>query len=205
MRFIQAWSYTLARNLALQLNESHEKRRVYYFSLQVVIGEFVKIALLLLIALVFGFFIPTVICIAVFIVMRTAAGGYHMETQGKCFFASLGMFVVPSILVQHTYIFWENFWTIMFIIMAFVTSLGVFIKWAPADTPNKPIDNPKEIRRLKRNSVVYAIIWLAVIAFLAVNHLVMYCLAMSFGLLLEAFTVAPAGYRFFDWISGKGS
>ena len=45
--------------------------------------------------------------------------------------------------------------------LAFLTALISSIKWAPADTPYKPITNPKKIRILKILSIVVVILWLA--------------------------------------------
>lgn len=205
MRFIQKWSYGGANYLAAQLNENHEKRSVYYFGLQVVIGELVKTVLLILISWVLGLLTPVLICAAVFAIVRTAAGGYHMNTHGKCFATSIAMFLSSGLIVKYTSSLWSVIGIFVFILLVFIFAMIVFIKWAPADTPNKPITKPEEIRKYKTGSIIYGVIWLAATSLLAWKGFHVYSLAMVFGLLMETLTVAPAGYRFFDRMSGKVS
>lgn len=103
MRFVNKWSYACAKGLAVVLNENHQRRFAYYFGFQVVIGESVKFAVIFLVSLILGIFVPTLIVTSAFVSLRMIAGGYHMDTQGKCLLVSLGLFITASLIAKDTY------------------------------------------------------------------------------------------------------
>ena len=80
MRFIQTMSYKGANYLMKQKQENHEKRRVYYYGFQIVIGGMVKLILLTLLALITQTLKTSVITVLIFSSLRMLAGGYHMDT-----------------------------------------------------------------------------------------------------------------------------
>lgn len=203
MRFIHKWSYVCANYLMKQQKESNEKRRVYYYGFQIIIGAMVKGILLTASTLLLGTFVPTMVIMLVFASLRVIAGGYHMDTYGKCIATSLGLFLVAGVISQYTYRFWSSELVVIFTILSFIIGLFTIIKWAPSDTPNKPITEPEEIRKFKRRSIIYVFVWLGAISLFTYFKLHMLIIAGCFGLLLEVFTITPLGYRFFDVISGK--
>ena len=84
MRFIQTMSYKGANYLMKQRQENHEKRRVYYYGFQIVIGGMVKLILLTLLALITQTLKASIIIVLIFSSLRMLAGGYHMDSYGKC-------------------------------------------------------------------------------------------------------------------------
>jgi len=203
MRFIQAWSYKCAYCLAQQLNENHEKRGVYYYGFQVVIGAVVKGIMLVLAALLVGALIPTIAVMLFFVSLRGIAGGYHMDTYDKCMAVSLAMFVLGGIIVEYSHMYWPYSHVLVLVVLTFAFGLYSVAKWAPRDTPNKPIKSPERIKKFKTLSIIHIFIWIALELFLLHSNLKMYALAGCIGILLATFMISPAGYRFFDTISGK--
>jgi accessory gene regulator B len=203
MRFIKKWSYVLAKGLSSQLNENHEKRSIYYYGFQVVVGTVFKLTILLAAAYILGIFKETLIIIAFFIAFRTTAGGYHMDTYGKCMAVSMVIFVLSGLFVHYTGIYWNIYTTIFLNIIIFFIGLFSFYKWAPADTPNKPIKNEKKIRSLKRKSIILLTISTAIIFLLIFKSLYVYALAGCVGTLVAIFNITPAGYYFYNAISGN--
>ncbi|NLC67737.1 MAG: accessory gene regulator B family protein [Clostridiaceae bacterium] len=203
MRFIKKWSYSLARGLSSQLNENHEKRSVYYYGFQVVIGTVFKLAILLAVAFILGIFKETMVIMGFFIAFRTTAGGYHMDTYGKCMAASMVIFLLSGLFVHYAWSYWNAHSLAILTIIIFNVGLFSFYRWAPADTPNKPIKNEKKIKSLKRKSMILLTISTFVIFLLILKHLYVYALAGCVGTLVAVFNVTPAGYSFYDAISGK--
>ena len=200
MRFIKKWSYGCAYLLAQQLNENHEKRGVYYYGFQIVIGGIVKAIAMALASLLLGIFIETVAVMAFFVSLRVIAGGFHMDTYGKCMVSSTAIFLLGGALVKYAHPYLNTVYSVALAAFIFFLGLYVMIRWAPADTPNKPITKPKQIKRLKTLSVSYFFVWLAAIIVLLSLELPMYALAGCIGALLSIFIVSPAGYRFFGTI-----
>jgi accessory gene regulator B len=163
-----------------------------------VIGAIVKGIMLVGISLVLGVLLPTLIITVTFASLRMLAGGYHMDTYGKCIFVSLGLFIVSSLVANYTYANWQGVHIILLILVTFILGLYVLIRYAPKDTPNKPITSPDEIRKFKRLSIMYLFVWGAVVSGLAFLALYLYVLSLCFGILLELFAISPTGHKFFD-------
>jgi accessory gene regulator B len=206
MKFIHKWSFFCARYLAGQMNENHEKRRVYYFGFQLVIGSIVKGVLLVALAALFGSLLPTLLSVLIFGSFRLLGGGYHMDTYGKCIAVSLGLFIVFGIVTQYTYSYWKEPELVCFIAITLITAIFVTIKWVPKDTPNKPITNLAEIKKFKKLSSFYILVWLIcmlTIFYLKMSKYELYIIAVCVGFLLELFSISPLGHSFFDKVSGK--
>lgn len=203
MRFVSKWSYACACRLTRAMNENHQKRSVYYFGFQIVIGAIVKGIILISVAFLLGILLPTLLITAAFASLRKIAGGYHMDTYGKCLFVSLVLFVAAALIAQHTYDYWGLMYLTALITVTFFAGLYVLIRYAPKDTPNKPITDPKEIRKFKRLSIVYLFILTIVTIVLAVYGHRLLVLSLCFGVLLELFLISPTGHKFFDIIKYK--
>ncbi len=200
MRFIDKWSYSCAKGLANVLEENHQKKAEYYFGFQVAIGSIVKTALLVAVSAIFGVLIPTLIVSISFALLRKVAGGYHMDTYGKCLLVSIGFFVAAALIAKHTYPYWNTTWLVILITLTFTIGLYILKKYAPKDTPNRLITDPKEIRKFKTLSFVYICIWLLVVTVLTVFRLKMYTLLLCFSVIQEIFAITPTGHKFFDKI-----
>lgn len=203
LKFIDMASYKLAHSLTVELNHTHEKKRVYYYGFQVIIGGLVKGILLVLLTLLLGIFHSTFSVLFFFAVLRIFAGGYHMDNYTRCMITSFGIFIILGFMVEYTYIYWSPAMLMVLSILAFTAALITAIKWAPADTPYKPITNPKKIKNLKILSIIVVFLWLAADIVLMIYKLNFYILSGCSGVLMAAFIISPAGYRFFDFISGK--
>ncbi len=198
MRFISKWSYAGAKNLAGIMNEDHKKRFEYYFALQLILGESVKTVILFSISLILGIFVPTLLIAATFVLLRMIAGGYHMDSQGKCLYVTLGIFVSTPLIAEYTYRYWNFNSVTLLIIITFLLGLYTLGKYAPKDTPNKPITNVKKIRKLKLMSLAYLLLWFIITVILIVYHFRLAAICLSFGVLLELFVISPIGHRFLD-------
>jgi len=203
MRFINKWSYACAHSLANQLGDNHEKRRIYYYGFQIVIGSIVKGVIIATVCLLLGILKETAAVLVFFAALRLFAGGYHMNTQGKCLIASMAMFLLSGIFVKFTYEYWSTPFLAIFTAVTFIIGLIAMLKWAPADTPNRPITKPEQIRKFKIFSVLEVCIWVILNSLLVFYGMRMFALAGCIGVLLAAFIISPAGYGFFDALAGK--
>ncbi|MGI6777192.1 MAG: accessory gene regulator ArgB-like protein [Acetivibrionales bacterium] len=203
MRFIRVWSYKCAHYLTKQLNESYEKRGVYYFGFQVIIGSIVKIVSLVLITLILGTFISTFTALAFFVSLRIIAGGYHMDTYGKCMVMTLVLFVASGLTVQYTYALWPAAYIAALILATFAAALYVILRWVPSDTPNRPITKPEEKKKFRTLSLVHICLWIIAEFVLLYSKQNMIALAGCFGIIISIFIITPAGHKLFDMISGK--
>ncbi len=198
MRFIEALSYSGADYLMKQKGENHEKRRVYFYGFQIIIGALVKFLILLALAFVTDTIQSSFLMAITFATLRMLAGGYHMNTYGRCLAVSISMFIGFSLIARYTYGLWSFYQVIIFTIIV-VTICGICLyKWAPSDNQNRPITEPSEIKKFKKLSIIYLVIWAAFACVLIVTNLYMILLSISFGIVLEVFSITPIGHRFFD-------
>ncbi|TYQ14741.1 UNVERIFIED_CONTAM: accessory gene regulator B [Acetivibrio alkalicellulosi] len=200
MRFIQTLSYRGADYLMKQKKENHEKRRVYYYGFQIVIGAIVKSILLILVALITQTIHTSITIVVMFSSLRMLAGGYHMDSYGKCIGVSVGLFIIAGTISRYTYSYWSIYAIVTFIIVTFITAVACIIKWAPSDNPNRPITDKKEFIKFKRLSLAYVLVWVIAVTIALYFNFNMYVIAACFGVLLEIFSITPIGYRFFDLI-----
>jgi len=203
VRFIEALSYSGANYVMKQKGENHEKRRIYYYGFQVIIGAIVKFIILFILALVTDTLLPTFLMAIVFASLRAIAGGYHMDTFGKCLAVSISMFIVFSAVARYTYQYWQSYQIIIFAVITMLLSLFAICKWAPSDNPNRPITDPKEIKKFKKLSVIYLGIWTILSFVLICTKLYMIFLSIAFGLILEIFSITPAGHAFFNFVKNS--
>ena len=202
MRFVNKLSYSCANGLASAMNENHQKRSVYYFSFQIIFGGIAKNIILISLALLFGVLVPALISAAVFAALRLLAGGYHMDTYGKCLIVSMSMFMLSALTAQYTSQYWSYFTLAILIAASFIFGLYTLIRYAPKDTPNKPITDPKEIRKLKTLSIICFFILIISATCLVYFKLNILALSVCFGCILELFTITPTGNKFFDLVKG---
>ena len=203
VRFIEALSYSGANYLMKQKGENHEKRRVYFYGLQVIIGAIVKVIILFVLALVTDTLLTTFLMTLVFASLRSIAGGYHMDTFGKCLGVSISMFMVFSIIARYTYQYWNDYQILIFGVITVFFSLFSIYKWAPSDNPNRPITQPSEIKKFKRLSIIYLAICTIICFILIYTKLYMIFLSIEFGLILEIFSITPVGHTFFDFVKNS--
>lgn len=200
MRFVQKWSYSCAKHVADVLNENHNKRAVYYYGFYIVIGSFVKGIILLTLSLLLGILIPALLIVMVLGSLRMLAGGYHFDTYGKCLFVSMTFNLTAALIARYTYSSWSTALIVLFILLVFTFSLYMLIKYAPRDTPTKPITDPAAIMKYKKLSIAYLGVLLILCCVLVYLNLKMHIIAISFGVLLEIFSITPAGHSFFNTI-----
>lgn len=201
MRFLHMWAYKCANYITKHQNESNEKRRVYYYGFQVIFGELMKVVLLIIASLILGTFKATMTAAIAFALLRRSAGGYHMNTFGKCTAVTFLMFIFAGVTAQYSYKVWPTVHIYILIMTTVLAGLIIIIKWAPADTPNKPITKPEKIQKFKRQSIIFMLV--LQILLLIMSYYKQYALIISacLGVLFEGFTIAPAGYKFFTRIS----
>lgn len=200
MKFVLKWSYSCAKYLADVLNENHNKRSVYYYGFYIVFSTLVKGIILISLSLLLGIMLPALLTVIVFGSLRMLAGGYHFDSYGKCLLVSLALIITAALISQYTYSYWSIASMVLFLIPAFAFSFYLLIKYAPKDTPTKPITDPAAIRKFKRLSIAYLGVLLILCCVLVFFNLKMHVISICFGILLEVFTITPSGHRFFNII-----
>lgn len=130
--------------------------------------------------------------------LRVLSGGAHSLNLRNC--TLLGAIMAPGIalVAKHLHGYFSPQAVILLVIFAGLTGILSIIRYAPADTPNKPIISESFKNRLRKLSLTYTFLWFLVMAAL-VNGLWIaprydVVLASTLGIIWQSFSLTPRGY-----------
>lgn len=159
---------------------------VYLYGLQLLLTTVFEIVGIFILGFYLGWVKEVAIFLIVFGLLRTQAGGYHANSVLSCFvFTSLFTFIC-IVIVKNVYI--SN--SLVFISLILLISILLVFKYAPKDTPNKPLSK-KEYEKYKKNSRL--LVLLLSVAILSISliykSLSAYCSIAALAVLAESLTL----------------
>lgn len=119
------------------------------YGLEIFISSLLELTSILFISIFMNNFLETLLFFAAFIPLRVYAGGYHADTQIKCYMVSLGVYGLFTILIRTIPISW---YTIV-IYISISMSLIIVLMLAPVRHSNKTL-TPQKTKTYKEISVV---------------------------------------------------
>lgn len=176
------------REIDLDYDECIE---VFSYSIEVILGESIKMVLMCLIAYFLGVLDITVAVLIGFCSLRTCAGGFHMKTFSKCLFVTMAFVFVGNMitLLMSKYIY--------SIVLLIVLGLILIYLYAPVGSEEKPIETEERKIELKRKSMT-------IFSILTVISLVFICFGLNrlafgvmSGIFVEGITITPIGILMF--------
>jgi accessory gene regulator B len=154
------------------------QRNLYSYSIGGAIQMALNVLLTMLMGLALSSFAESIIFMAVFLPLRTLCGGYHSESNVKCFFLSL--LIVFLVLESGVLV---NFLTPLTVHCVFAVSVIVICVLSPVDSKNKRLDRQKK-DRMKRLSAGYILTVTAAYCILYVLGVKAPCVTITATLLL---------------------
>ena len=170
-----------------------ERAEVINYGLQILLGEFPKIFVMLAVAYLLGVFKLTLITFFILMPYRTFSGGFHLKTHLGCIITTCAFYCGTALLAK--YIVLNNI--AKYIIITLLGIFGVFMikLYAPADTENVPILN-KKTRKLKQIlSYVFFILGL-IIALIVKDNVISNIIV--FGYLMQTCMITKLAYILTD-------
>lgn len=123
---------------------SEDREEEYLYGVEVMLEKVISYGSLLLLGIFLEQFIPTVLYISFFIVLRERTGGYHVASYARCYAITITIYIICSKVVVPIFII-DN--SIMFTFMGI--SVIAIILLAPINHPNLNL-NLDEIIRCKK-------------------------------------------------------
>lgn len=170
-------------------NVDENQKEIIAYTVTQLLGEFVKIALMGLIAYIFNIWQLLLIAIFSMAIYRVPAGGVHCKGHISCFVISSLLFfgnVALSMFARGQYL--DYIYMIIFVI-----NLPVIHFLAPADTEMKPIISKKQRRNLK------IISYIAMTATILIGRFIITDITIRnifiFGTLFQSITMLPFMYK----------
>ncbi|MED4354945.1 accessory gene regulator B family protein [Schinkia azotoformans] len=191
---ITSISQLFARKLAVASGYVEEEDFLRY-GFELLIGYFIKVLVLLTIAVSLHITSQTIILVLAFVSLRIVSGGHHLSTYLSCMLFSLGLFILlavvaanpPHILINH-----------ILIILHVAIILGmVSISRLPKEDNNNPIIKSK-------NGISYHVLTLWYFILLVGFFFEMepsLILASLFGLMLQYTSLTPIGIKIIEKVN----
>lgn len=153
-----------------------EDEEVYEYGLQLLLSTVFNGVIALTLAIISGTVLQCVCYLAVFVLLRKSAGGYHAKTHFGCcciLAVVLSLFIMFIKFVPN-----EAYGIVATIAVAF--SVVIILMFAPLEHENKPIID-RDKNRLRKISVIYAVLFtlLVFVLFIAKLKMIMICVALG--------------------------
>ncbi len=123
---------------------SEENREVYEYGLEVLLSTAASVVFVLLAGALIGKLLETIAFLALFITLRSTAGGFHASTHFRCFLIMMAAYAAAMALVMAVPADVSG-WVAMAV--SFV-SAAVVAMFAPAPHENRPVGE-EELRKFR--------------------------------------------------------
>lgn len=186
-----------SKHLQSELNLNDDRKEVVIFGLHTFFSTVTGFAAIIVVGYFIGALRLSLTAAVTTSIFRAVSGGAHCERLRNC--TILRAIVSPGIAVTSRWVspLLPDFALFLIIAAAWLLSIGSAIKYAPADTPKRPIARPEERLKFRRLSFTFLFIW--IIAIMIVTTMKIYshdfALASTLGLLWQAHSITPKGYR----------
>lgn len=118
------------------------------YGLGIFISSMVEIISILLISVFVGNFFETLLLFVIFVPLRIYAGGYHANTKLRCYFVSLGMYIIFTVILRSLPI---SLYVITNVVCSLFSCLAVYLM-APVIHHNKTV-NMVERKYYRKTSI----------------------------------------------------
>lgn len=194
----------LARYLGRELDLDCDQQEVIRYGLELVLGDGVKVALLLLVALPLGLVGEVGGALVGWMALRVVSGGPHFTTFGRCLMGTLLLFLPAGATAVILAASLSVTGLTAVALGAWVLAAVWVYRWAPVEVPERPIGRKVEYSHFKMLSrgVVLAlpagVLLLMVSGLQGVSKGML--LAVILGCLGQAGSLTPAGRRAAGWL-----
>ncbi|MGJ0702262.1 accessory gene regulator ArgB-like protein [Clostridium perfringens] len=160
---IENISHLIAEKVSSELNYDNERKEIIQYGTYALIQTLISIISVLILGLVFNIALEALIFLFTASILRKYSGGAHSESSNVCTLLGIIISICIGFLIKSSFFTKMNFELVVFIgIFIFVFAYFIVFKFAPVDTPNKPIKTEKKKRRMKKGSLKILTIYLLI-------------------------------------------
>ena len=136
---------------------------IYAYGLEILLATILEISAVILLSIIIKQFYSTIAFLAVFMPLRTYAGGYHAKTHFRCFLVLLAVY---GIFIAMIFSIKDMMIPEYLIIAAMISFVTVYV-FSPVEDANKPLSS-KEKKKYRKISIVIVTIQSILIIVLSV-------------------------------------
>ena len=160
---IENISKLIAEKVSSELNYDNERKEIIQYGTYALIQTLISIISVLILGLVFNIALEALIFLFTASILRKYSGGAHSESSNVCTLLGIIISICIGFLIKSSFFTKMNVELVVFIgIFIFVFAYFIVFKFAPVDTPNKPIKTEKKKRRMKKGSLKILTIYLLI-------------------------------------------
>lgn len=197
----------LASNIAFSLGYDDEKEAVIAYGLIAIIQIILTVLLVLLFGILVGAPVEAlIICFSVSI-LRKYSGGAHASNAELCTLFTVLYCTLTAVIAKKilTGIYYPVPMAIIVLII-FCFAFLVVYKFAPVDSPNKPIRTKNKKKRMRKGSFIILVIYFVISAMLFIlsyksDLFKSYGISMLIGISWQTFTLTHLGAKFIEKMS----
>ncbi|MBW9154626.1 accessory gene regulator ArgB-like protein [Clostridium estertheticum] len=170
------------------LNKTEEEIEILHYGTQVILMNVYKLIILFVTAYFINVFTYTLIAFIIFGIIRSVANGVHADSSIKCIFINYIVFlgnVFFSLLLGLNRIS---------IIIIFLISFILVLKYAPADTAERPLVS-KNLRKALKLKAILIVLISCILSLLLSSSI--YKSIITYAILEESFLITPLAYFIF--------
>lgn len=158
---IENISKVIAEKVSNELNYDNERKEIIQYGTYALIQTLTSIISVLILGLVFNIALEALIFLFTASILRKYSGGAHSESSNICTLLGIIISIFIGFLIKSSFFVKMNFEIIVFVgIVIFIFAYFIVFKYAPVDTPNKPIKTEKKKKRMKKGSLKILTIYL---------------------------------------------
>jgi len=200
---MEKWIRRFVRRMAVKMEFDAEREAVVAYGLIAL----VQITITLALVLAWGFLVEApvealIICLSVSL-LRRFSGGAHAHDADFCTLLTTLYCTLTAVLSRALIHFYHPYAMVTAVLVLYAAAFLTVYRYAPVDSPNKPIKSETKIRRMRKASFVT----LAVYGFASVLFYILgfpyywfraYGISLLFGVGWQAFTLTPLGAILLD-------
>jgi len=178
-----------------------EKALVLTYGLELIIGETLKLVILILIAYILGLLTPTLFVLSTVIPLRILTGGQHSSSNLRCLTLTLIIILPLAFLSRYFSTVMNNMQSLSFAFIASVFFITILEQYGPGFSINYAEVSSETRKKVKVHSYIFVTIWLiAVLVYLFFSNnarlVSLVITSASVGVVWQGLLLTPLGHRF---------
>ncbi len=201
---METLAHSIAQKIATHMDFDEDKKAVIAYGLTAILQIIFIFIIISIIGIVFDFWFESIIIFLGVGLIRKSTGGAHSQTMYGCIVISILSVSLLSALARYIVNFpWFMLHNFIISLITYITCGSIFYLRVPVDNPKKPIETPKKIKRLRKQSFII----LTIFFLLSVVTILLTTLSYRFysitsilrlTMLWQAFTLTKFGICFFE-------
>lgn len=167
------------------------------YGAEIILGSIFKVSLLFLIAHFLGIVLEVSILLFVTGLLRTLSGGAHCSAYYRCLVTSVITLTALGYMLKVMFLDFQRL-PIVSLVVVLVLSLYIYWRFAPQAPLNKPLKSMAMEVKFRQLTLITGIFLSIISIIVGPGNSISWNIA--FGMVWQAFTLAPVGHGLIKWL-----